>query len=114
MFERDCLNFDQENFILDNFSIDWNSALKLDRKNIDYSTESFPNKINNYCPLKKIRKEKLSFRSKPWIATGLKKSISIKISFQTVSLKRSIQLKNRTSFTIRKPQKPITNPFEKN
>ena len=46
MIERDCLNFDQENFILDNFSIDWNSALKLDGKNIDYSTESFLNKIN--------------------------------------------------------------------
>ena len=118
IFERDCLNFDQQNFILDNFAIDWNCALKLDEQNVDYSTESFPNKSNlllsNYCPLKKIRKEKLSFRSKPWIATGLKKSISIKISFQTVSLKRSIQLKNRTSFTIRKPQKPITNPFEKN
>ena len=60
VFERDCLKFDQENFILDNFSIDWNSAVKLDEQSIDYSTESFPHKINlllsNYCPLKKIRK----------------------------------------------------------
>ena len=30
IFERDWSNFDQENFILDNFSIDWNVAHKLD------------------------------------------------------------------------------------
>lgn len=76
MFERDCLNFDQENFILDNFSIDWNSALKLDGKNIDYSTESFHNKINNYCPLKKIRKEKIKFSFKP-VDSDLFKNVNI-------------------------------------
>ena len=61
-FERDWSNFGQENFILDYFSIDWNVALKLDEQNVDYSTESFLNKINsllsNYAPLKKINKYK--------------------------------------------------------
>ena len=32
IFESDWLNFDQENFILDYFSIDWNVALKLDER----------------------------------------------------------------------------------
>ena len=57
IFERDWSNFDQENFILDYFSIDWDVALKLDEQNVNYSTESFLNKINsllsNYVPLKK-------------------------------------------------------------
>ena len=55
IFERDWSNFDQENFILDYFSIDWDVALKLDEQNVNYSTESFLNKINsllnNYTPL---------------------------------------------------------------
>ena len=47
IFERDWSNFDQENFPLDYFSTDWNVALKLDEQNVDYSTESFLNKINS-------------------------------------------------------------------
>ena len=51
------VKFDKRNFILDYFSIDWNVALKLGEQNVDYSTESFLNKINsvlsNYAPLKK-------------------------------------------------------------
>ena len=82
IFKREWSNFDQENFILDYFSIDWNVALKLDEQNVDYSTESFLNKIksllSNYAPLKKINKYKLKFQSKPWIATGLQKSRSDK------------------------------------
>ena len=58
IFERDWSNFDQENFILDYFSINWNVALKLDEQNVDYSTESFLNKISSllshYNLLKKI------------------------------------------------------------
>ena len=55
--DRDWSNFYQENFIIDYFSIDWNTVLKLGEKNVDYSTESSLNKINslrsNYAPLKK-------------------------------------------------------------
>ena len=61
IFERDRTNFEQENFILDYFSIDWNVAFKLDEQNVDYSTESF---------LKKVNKYELKFWSKPWITTG--------------------------------------------
>ena len=31
-----------------------------------------------YAPLKKISKQKLKFRNKPWITLGLQKSVSIK------------------------------------
>ena len=77
---------------LDYFSIDWDVALKLDEQNINYSTESFLNKINsllsNYAPLKKINKYKLRFQSKPWITTGLQKSISVKNKFLTNFIKK--------------------------
>ena len=48
IFERDGSNFDQENFILDYFSTDWDVALKLDEQNVNYSTESFLNKFNSF------------------------------------------------------------------
>ena len=77
IFKRDWSNFDQKNFILDYFSIDWNVALKLDEQNVDYSTESFLNKISsllsNYAPLKKINKYKLKFWSKSWITIWFEK-----------------------------------------
>ena len=57
IYERGWSNFDQVNFVLDYFSIDWNDPLKINEENIDYSTEVFLNKISNlldcYAPLKK-------------------------------------------------------------
>ena len=67
-------------------------ALKLGEQNVNYSTKSFLNKINsllsNYTPLKKINKYKLKFWSKPWITTGLQKSVSVKNKFLTNFIKK--------------------------
>ena len=85
IYERDWSNFDQENFILDYFSIDWNETLKIEEQNIDYSTEILLNKINelldNFVPFKQISKHKLKFKSKPWITPRLQKSVSVKNKF---------------------------------
>ena len=62
-FERVRSNFDQENFVLDYFVIDWPNILKLDEKNVNSATNNFFNTINflmNKCaPLKKANKHKL-------------------------------------------------------
>ena len=96
IYERDWSNFDQENFILDYFSINWNETLKTDEQNTDYSTEVLLNKINdlldNFAPLKKISKYKLKFNSKPWITPGLQKSISVKNKFLRDFIKKRILL----------------------
>ena len=47
IYERDWSNFDQVNFVLDYFSIDWDDTIKIKEEKIDYSTEVFPNKISN-------------------------------------------------------------------
>ena len=36
IYERDWSNFDQVNFVLDYFFIDWNDALKINEENKDY------------------------------------------------------------------------------
>ena len=91
-YERDCSIFDQENFILDYFSIDWNEMLKIEEQNIDYSTEIFLNKIkellDNFASFKKVSKYKLKFKSKTWITPGLQKSISVKNKFYLTSSKK--------------------------
>ena len=82
IYEGDCSKFDRENFILDYFSIEWEDLLKTDELNVDNSIQTYLEKINNlldtYAPLKRIDKYKLRFNSKPWITLSLQKSISVK------------------------------------
>ena len=82
IYERDWSKFDQENFILDYFSVDWEDLLKTDELNADNSTRMYLDKINmlldTYGPLKRINKYKMKFKSKPWITLGLQKSIFVK------------------------------------
>ena len=82
IYERDWSKFDQESFILDYFSADWEDLLKINELNADNSTKLDLYKItillDTYAPLKKINKYKLKFKSKPWITPGLQKSIFVK------------------------------------
>ena len=93
---RDWSKFDQENFILDHFSINWNETLTIEEQNIGYPTEIFLNKINglvnNFAPYKKTNKYKLKFKSKPWITPGLQKSISVKNKLLSDFIKKRILL----------------------
>ena len=46
VYQRDWSKFDQENFILDYFSIGWKDLLKIDELNVDNSTQMYLEKIN--------------------------------------------------------------------
>ena len=48
--------------------------------------------LDKYLPLKTLTKQKLKFKTKPWITPGLQKSISVK----NKSLTKSIKLKEST------------------
>ena len=67
--------FEQDNFILDSFSINWDQTLCI------YSNDKFLDKTNSlldlYTTRKKILKNKLKFRDIQWITPGIQKSISI-------------------------------------
>ena len=71
IYEWDWSKFDQENFILDCFSVDWKDLLKTDELNADNSNRMYVDKISilldTYAPLKRINKYKMKFKSKPWI-----------------------------------------------
>ena len=55
IYERDWFKFDQENFILDYFSVDQEDLLKINELNADNSTKIYLDKINmlldTYAPL---------------------------------------------------------------
>ena len=83
IYDRDWSKFDRENFILDYFSFDLEDLLKIDELNAaDNLTKIFLEKINmlldTYAFLKRVKKYKLKFKSKPWIRLDLQKSISEK------------------------------------
>ena len=82
IYERDWSKFDRENFILDNFSFEWEDLSKIYELNADNSTKRFLDKINmlldTYAPLKRVKKCKLKFKSNPQIMLGLQKPISVK------------------------------------
>ena len=71
-----------EKILFQTFSVEWEDLLKIDELNADNSTKKFLDKINmlldTYAPLKRVKKYKLKFKSKPWITLGLQKSISVK------------------------------------
>ena len=46
IYERDWSKFDQENFILDYFSVDWEDLLKIDDLNANNLTKIYLDKIN--------------------------------------------------------------------
>ena len=47
IYERDWSKFDQENFILVSFSVDWEDLLEIDEVNVDNSTKIYLDKIND-------------------------------------------------------------------
>ena len=98
IYERDWNNFDQENFILDYLTVDWADVTKSEKKITDFSIECFLKKSNlihdKYLPLKKITKQKLKFKTKPWIRPDLQKSISIKNKLLTKFIKLKEPLKS--------------------
>ena len=103
-FERDWSKLDQENFILDYLSVDWENLIESVNGNVDQSFISFLAKFSSildmYASLKEISKQKLKFRNKSWINLGLQKSVFIKnhlltkyIKLKDVTLKTEAQIK---------------------
>ena len=101
-YERDWSRFDQENFVLDYFLVEWDNVLISPNTNTEKSFKTFLEKfeslLDTYAPLKKLSKNKLKFKDKPWITPGLQKSITT----ENQSLSKFIKLKDPN-----KKRKPI-------
>ena len=82
MFTRDWKTFNNTTFSGDYKSTDWPNIMQIDKGNPNLSfhnyIEEVEKMISNYAPLRKIKKQELKFKSKPWITSGLQKSMAIK------------------------------------
>ena len=100
-YKRDWPRFDQENFVLDYFSVGRDNILLSPNTNTEKSYKTFLEKfeslLDTYAPLNKISKNKLKFKDKPWITPGLQKSIqkSIKNQFMLKVIKLKDTCKKR-------------------
>ena len=103
-------NLFKQTLYLTVFDKDWSDVLQLDQKDANLSIESFLDNMNSildeHAPLKRINKYKLKFKSKPWIITAIKKSITVKNKL----LKRFINAKDsQTKETFHRQYKDYRN-----
>ena len=81
-FDPDWSNFNQENFVLDYFSVNWKNVINLQKNDVNLSLQNFFDSVNDllkiHATYKKLKKYKLKLKEKPWISSGIQKSISIK------------------------------------
>ena len=79
---RDWSKFNQEQFLLDYFDIDWDETLKINKQDVDTSFNSFLTAINNiidkHVPIKICKNKKYLLKLKPWISPGIVKSMAIR------------------------------------
>ena len=79
-FRHNFKNFNAAHFDFELKSTDWNATLEIDKKDIDLSFSKFLSNFNNlllqYAPLKKLSNKEIKTLRKPWITTGILKSIS--------------------------------------
>ena len=79
-FKRDYKNFDEIKYVSDVKSK--NLLPRNSSENLNESFEHFQNEIlssiNDYAPFKRVSKRQIKLKRKPWITSGLIKSISVK------------------------------------
>ena len=79
-FKRDYKNFDEIKFVSDVKSK--NLLPRNSSENLNESFKHFQNEIlssiNDYAPFKRVSKRQIKLKRKPWITSGLIKSISVK------------------------------------
>ena len=98
IYTRDTNNFDKDNFLLDLLSVDWEDISNNPDVNSAFNNllTTTNNIINSYMPLRKITNKEYKRKYKPWITTGILKSISRKNKLHHKYIKfKDILLKNQ-------------------
>ena len=96
MYTRDTRSFNNDNFILDYVSVDWDEVLNVEKNEVNLALENFLNKFNTildkHMPRRKITRREYKQRYKPWISNHIVDKISIKNKI----LKKYVKCKNQS------------------
>ena len=81
-FGRNLRNFDKKIFSQDIKNVNWENILEIEKRDPNLSLVKLLAKMNTildkYLPLRKLSKQEILQRDKPWITKGLNKSVKIK------------------------------------
>ena len=92
-YQHDWSKFDQEDFVLDFLSIDWDTLFERFSLNPDQCFNVFNDKmkvlIDQHVPTVKLTKRQLKSKLKPWLTSGILRSISKRDYFYRKFLKAS-------------------------
>ena len=83
IYQRNFKSFNQQIFLEDIQSLNWNNVLELEKKMLIYNsfdkfflmTEML---LDTYAPIQKLTKAELKLKSKPWLTRGIMTSIKKK------------------------------------
>ncbi|XP_065678993.1 uncharacterized protein LOC136093712 [Hydra vulgaris] len=78
MFKRSFKKFDSDSFIQEISDINWELLIKDDdniNESIIFFLKTFEKILDRYAPYKELPKKKIKLQSKPWITSGILKSI---------------------------------------
>ena len=90
VFYRDYNNFDADSYISDVRQVDLVNKINAENNpNTKFNVfqNTLLNIINKHAPLKRVSKKMHKMRNKPWITTGILKSISVKNRYYSKFLK---------------------------
>ena len=84
IYIRNMKQFNKENFLYDLNNINWNTCIEAEHRDINHSFDNFISSFNSvldrHAPLKKANKSELKLHQKPWITTGILRSIKMRNS----------------------------------
>ena len=84
IMHRSWSSFNPENFQNDFNSVNWSEVLSLDKNNSEASFNCFLDQFNllfdKHVPLKKLTRNQVKLRDKPWISNGLLTSMKVRDS----------------------------------
>ena len=82
-------------------SIDWTTALSINKNDVNQSLENFLNISNSlldkYAPLKQITKKQMKTNSRSWITKGILASIRKKYKMHSKILKAKDQTRKKST-----------------
>lgn len=84
--KRNFNKFNEDNFINEISTINWEHILETNKKDPDFSLNQFLNKTNKildkHAPFEKISQRKVKKKTLPWITKGIKASIRVRNKLQ--------------------------------
>ena len=112
-YKRDFKHFDSHKFTNDFVQHNWEDELKLEDRNPQFSTDRLIQRtisiLDKHAPIKKFKVKKYNHQKKPWVTSGLLKSMQNKEKSYKKFIRTKNQLAKSNAFEDYKRKKNLIN-----